>query len=276
MKRSFFKLVSRLGNLLPHGQRRFLLDRLGLAGLLGRLGADEYDDIVLPNGMVVTINPLLHAHLARDGLLAYEEELLATIYQDLGPGDVFYDIGANVGVFSFMASNLVGGGGAVHAFEPEPNNLACFRRSLDRLDPHNVTLHEVALGSEDGSMTFDRRGGAFSGRLVEDPEEIAGVPLTVEVRSVDSLVSNGLPPPTLVKIDVEGGEGAVLEGMRHTLEGDAPEVICELHSFHPDGVRRALSVLEKADYRCHTLEGESLAWARAYSEMPHFVRAVRG
>ncbi len=255
MKRLIFKLMSRVGTLLSHRQRRFVLDRLGLARLVGPLSRNQFDEVALPDGATIFVNPLLHAHLARDGKIAYEKEVLRAIEENLEPGDVFYDVGANVGVFSFVAARLVGEGGSVHAFEPEENNLVCFRRSLERSDLVNLDLHALALGPADGSMTFDRRGGAFSGRLVEPGGESRGETVVVEVRSVDSLLREGLPAPALIKVDVEGGEGDVLAGMRRTLERHGPTVLCELHFFAPESVRRTLDVLAGAGYACRGLHG---------------------
>ena len=81
-----------------------------------------------------------------------------------GLATFFYDVGANIGVFAFIAAPLVGEHGHVYAFEPEQNNIVCFKRSAGKADLENIMLFECAVGSKDGAMTFDRRGGAFSGR----------------------------------------------------------------------------------------------------------------
>ena len=269
-----FRVMNYVGTLLSHRQRRFLLDRLGLGRIVSRLAAGEFEEVALPGGMTLSINPLLHAHIATDGKLVYEEHVLKAIEDNLGSADTFYDIGANVGVFSIMAAGRVGEAGAVHAFEPEENNLACLRRSLRQSGLANVTLHACAVGAADGSMTFDRRGGAFSGRLVGPGEDAHGASVEVKVRSIDSLIEEGLPPPSLVKIDVEGGEGGVLEGMRRTLERHGPTVLCELHAFNLAGVRQTLDVLTEAGYVCRGLDGEELPSNASGSEMPHHIVAA--
>lgn len=274
MKRLAFMIVSWIGTRLSHGQRRFLLDGLGIGRVVGKLAENEFGEVALPNGVTIAINPLLHGHVARNGKLVYEEHVLRTIENHLAPGNVFYDVGANIGVFSFIAACKVGEKGGVHAFEPEENNLACFQRTLERLGKGNIVLHRSAVGPADGSMTFDRRGGAFSGRLVEPGREAHGVSITVEVRSIDSLVTAGLPAPSLIKIDVEGGEGGVLEGMRRTLKQYAPIILCELHSFNPDGVRRTLDVLAESGYRCRSLDGDPIAPDRSASHLPGHILAM--
>ncbi|MEO0621276.1 MAG: FkbM family methyltransferase [Pseudomonadota bacterium] len=71
-------------------------------------------------------------------------------------------MGANIGVFSFLAAERVGPAGAIIAFEPEPKNIACFQRTLSGV-ARAVTLQQVAVGATDGTMRFDRRGGACIG-----------------------------------------------------------------------------------------------------------------
>ncbi len=258
MKSLALRGMNKLGNAMTHRQRRFVLDRLGVAAILDNFARDQFDELRLPNGISLSFSPLLHAHISKNGQLEYEDHVAHVIEECLGRGDVFYDAGANVGVFAFMAATLVGESGTVFAFEPEPNNVLCFRRSLESAPVQNVELHDIALGGEDGSMTFDRRGGAFSGRLVDGEDEIGndGV-CEVRVRSIDSLLAGGMPPPNLIKIEVEGGEGLVLEGAKETLRTCKPAVLCEMHPDNQVGVSRAFAALNEAGYICRSIDGST-------------------
>jgi FkbM family methyltransferase len=183
---------------------------------------------------------------------------VAAIERTLKPADIFYDVGANIGIFCLLASTIVGPSGRVVAFEPEDNNLVCFRRTLKK-GPTNIQLLPLAVGNEDGTMTFDRRGGAFSGRLVAD-REAAFDAIEVQVRSLDGLIAGGLPPPDLIKIDVEGGEGSVLEGGTALLKRGTCTVLCEMHpGNNPEGVRRAFTALKAAGYGLTVLGGGAIA-----------------
>jgi FkbM family methyltransferase len=162
-------------------------------------------------------------------------------------GGVFYDIGVNIGVLSVLAAKQA----EVFAFETEENNLIYLRSNLP-----NERVFGVAVGAADGQATFDRRGGAFSGHLISERENAGRRGVTVTVRSVDSLARD-LPPPTLIKIDVEGGEGAVLDGAVETLRAHRPIVICELHAFS-DGPQSARRVLEAAGYQIRPLGGKHI------------------
>jgi len=274
MKRLVLSAMSRVGTTLSHRQRRFILDELHLGNMMGRLAENEFDEVSLPNGVMITINPLFHAQMADGGQLAYETDVLAAIEHNLAPGGTFYDVGANVGVFSFIAADRVGPQGAVCAFEPEENNLVCFRRTLQRSKLKNLALYDVAVGAADGTLTFDRRGGAFSGRLVASGDEARGATATVRVRSIDSLVRQGAPAPSLVKIDVEGGEGDVLAGMVETLQAHGPTVLCELHFFNREGVSRTLDTLAAAHYVCRDLSGKTIAPGKDLAGVPRHILAA--
>jgi FkbM family methyltransferase len=165
-----------------------------------------------------------------------------------------YDIGANVGVFSYLFASLVGADGDVYAFEPEKNNYLCFQISLGLNPDAKVKLDTRAVASGEGKQLFDRRGGAFSGRLIgtqahyhttENVEQVSTV-------SIDHLVKvEGYRKPDILKIDVEGNEGMVLEGMREVLAAHAPIIICELHTHLGDSSESVLSLLRQYGYVIH-------------------------
>lgn len=153
----------------------------------------------------------------------------------LGTGDVFLDIGANIGFFSIIAARLVGPGGRVLAIEPVPENARCIRANalINRLG--NVEVIEAAAGAGRGRgrlLVAAHSGGAT---LSEDdaPPDLVDT-LDVPVLVVDELVDEGrIPVPTLVKIDVEGTEPAVVDGIAGTLVRHRPVVVFEVDDADP-------------------------------------------
>jgi FkbM family methyltransferase len=250
-------VVNRIGNAMPRWARRLILDRLGGARLVGWIASGSFVDVALTDTVSIWANPVLHDGLVRDGRVAYEDNFTALLKDRVEPGSVVYDIGANIGVFTFLAAIEAGASGAVVAFEPERNNLVCLRRSLERAnDLAPISLFEVAVSESDGSVTFDRRGGAFSGRIATGNDGAAGASVDVPCRSLDSLVESGEAPiPTLIKIDVEGGEGAVLAGARRTLRAHGPQIMLELHHFAKSGVNLSYKVLDELGYRLLNADG---------------------
>ena len=123
-----------------------------------------------------------------------------------------WDVGANVGLYTTSFLEATGDGGHVVAFEP---TTACFGQLRERFNGSSqVTLKNMALGDADGmiSMAVDADPLAATHHIVSGRPEGVGM-VAVEVRSASSLVQD-TPDlfPNSVKIDVEGHEGAVLDG----------------------------------------------------------------
>ena len=248
---SILRFINTAGNLIPHGGRRFILDRLGLGRVFMQLTANQVEVTTLPNGVKMFYNTVLHQNVTNPD--THEPALVAALHRHLKPGSVFYDIGANIGLHSFVASSIVGSSGRVFAFEPNDTNLRYLRLSLEQEELSNITLLPIAIGKSDGEFTFDARG-AMSGRLADNVEQAVN-PQPVDVRSVDSLIAAGSPFPNVIKIDIEGGEGDALSGATETLKRH-PTILCEMHGWS-GGAKRAWEALERAGYRLANLKEPS-------------------
>lgn len=131
----------------------------------------------------------------------------------------FIDVGANIGYFSCLMSKLAGPNGKVLAVEPEPNNLKLLEQNLKINRLTNVTVHPCALGAAEGSAKLGIYKPANRGRhSIVDTD--AKPTIEVRVRTLDDLAKSSagnVASWSLVKIDVEGYEGFVLEGAKQTL-----------------------------------------------------------
>lgn len=162
-----------------------------------------------------------------------ETQVLQAILSVLKPGDVAYDVGANVGLYSLLMAKAVGERGQVVAFEPEPHCYATLVENarLNRLA--NVLAVPLALGDRPGRARLAQDGTLNSFRVVELRQEADAAPReqATEVTDGDSYVRRQrLPVPRVVKIDVEGYEFQVLLGLRDTLSHPACKVVCcEVH-----------------------------------------------
>lgn len=136
----------------------------------------------------------------------FERERVASILALLRPGDVVWDIGAHKGYITLAAARRVGPEGAVIACEPSRRNLGALRRHIGWNRARNVTVVPAGLSRVEGEASFGGTGSSITYRLGRGDE-------TVRVRRLDALVADGLPAPTVAKIDVEGEEAGVLEGM---------------------------------------------------------------
>lgn len=212
---------------------------------------NDLAEVLTPEGYKLVLNPLFHSNLiCSDSLIDYEPEIRKAITRFTKPGMVAYDIGANVGVFSFLFQSIVGIDGVVYAFEPEKNNYNCLEKSLERDKNINIALDKRAVGKSKGEEKFDRRGGAFSGRLINGGQyDITGNIDIVKTVSIDYLIENEkYRVPDILKIDVEGNEALVLQGMANTLNTHAPIIICELHTHLGESSDNVLSLLSSYGY----------------------------
>jgi FkbM family methyltransferase len=167
----------------------------------------------------------------------YEPAETRFIERTLRPGDVFVDIGANIGYFSTLASRLVGPAGRVIAFEPDPETCQLLRGNLRRNRAANAVVCECALGSESGMGRLYRSDSNFGDhRVAAGTEDRQSVPIAL--RRFDEVAARlGLDRVDFIKIDVQGYEPQVFAGMDDSLDRLGVENV--LMEFWPYGIRYA-------------------------------------
>jgi FkbM family methyltransferase len=175
--------------------------------------------------------PLLHRIRNRGSVALgrYEPRVTAFLSKRLPFCGVFADVGACTGYYTRIALNLMPGGGRVVAFEPDADAAVSLRLTFG---DSRLTVRAEALGRDDHQAILDRRAGVAS-RVRGESITASGFldSASVNVRSLDGMVEAGeLPPPELLKVDVEGGEVLVLEGMSAVLER-RPALVVECHSM---------------------------------------------
>ena len=179
--------------------------------------------------------------------------------EHLHPGDVFYDIGANVGFFSVIGARLVDSQGTVYAFEPVPENAAVVRKNceLNMLTQVKVLEMAVADNSGKGQLQLAQYSGGSALAVAAPPPDLKGL-LVVDVDTIDRMVAEGqLKPPSLVKIDVEGAEMHVLRGMKETIKTYQPVILLELDDGEREPFEQkkdmCLKFLTELDYQASIL-----------------------
>ena len=167
--------------------------------------------VPFPNKTKLLISPHMKgaAHFITPGLCEFDE--MSFVMHFLRPGDLFVDIGANVGAYTVLASGVVGAHSV--SFEPSASSYEFLRRNVELNGMlGKVTTHNVALGSERGVARFTENLGTENHLSVDG--DVAGT-REVKVEPLDAVLE-GLRP-TLLKIDVEGFETKVLAGATRTL-----------------------------------------------------------
>jgi FkbM family methyltransferase len=168
--------------------------------------------------------------ISRELALYRVHEPLATklLKEALKPGMNAIDVGGNIGYYAMMEARLVGPTGKVVAIEPMPDNSEqlCFNVAKNGYD--NIDIHKMAIGDHDGTavMYITARSNWHS---LHPPAE-AKSEMKVRVSSLDSLVlPYNLPSVDLIRMDLEGYEIVVIEGMKKVLEKYGPRLLVELH-----------------------------------------------
>jgi FkbM family methyltransferase len=155
----------------------------------------------------------------------YEPGITRLLRGCLRSGDTFVDVGANIGYFSLLASRTVGPDGQVIAFEPSTVVRRALAENLRLNDTANVHIREEALAASEGLTRFFVGPSTNTGLASLRPLE-QGRSIEVRQRRFDDL-HEAKSRLALVKIDVEGGELGVLEGMTRTIRRDQPALIVE-------------------------------------------------
>jgi FkbM family methyltransferase len=141
-------------------------------------------------------------------------------------GMVILDIGANIGYYSVIAAQLIGQKGRVFAFEPAPDNFAFLVRNIEVNGFTNIIPVQKAASNRSGKgRLFLCHDAAGHSMYVNDEEGS----IEIEVTTVDDFICEIDTPVDLIKMDVEGAEMSVLEGMLGTIKRNPSlKIITEL------------------------------------------------
>lgn len=194
------------------------------------------------------------------GVDAMNQSFLA---EKIKPGSVVYDVGANRGQMALYFSRLVGPSGKVFSFEPAPDNFALLEKNL-RLNASaaNVKSFKLALAADNRPREFtfhetDHTQGTFSDRvtLLESWDTL--IKVKVQCETIDNLIEAGMPKPDLLKIDVEGTGGEVLQGAAKTLVDHHPAIYMEIHATSPEAPEWVIlqRLQSEFGYKAHDIGG---------------------
>lgn len=191
------------------------------------------------------------------------------------PG-VFYDIGANVGYFSVEMACRFTGSIEVVAFEPQVELAAAITQSMALNGIENSTVVQAMVGDAERTTDLYLAHATIHASSVPDSGRNTVATIPGRMVSIDDLVRSGaIPPPDMVKIDVEGSEHLVLRGAHSTFREYRPNIFIEyIEEFDPDfRVRREVEELlsdcptiELFAHTAHKGHGNSpYAWLRVRS-----------
>lgn len=217
-----------------------------------RIGSRRIPIIVSPSsGLRFLFKPLSKA----------DPQLVKLAERYVKAGDVVWDVGGNLGLFTFPAASMAGREGAVYCFEPDAWLVQLLRRSARRQPAESAPVQVIpaAAGGETAIRAFSIARRSRAANFLDEYRDqvhplVTGGAMETHPVIVVSLdwAAKHLRPPNVLKIDVEGAEREVLAGADALLRTARPIVLCEVF---PSSTRDVTSILHAHGYRL--LDGDS-------------------
>lgn len=156
----------------------------------------------------------------------FERRLFASLVRE---GDTVFDVGANFGLYSVIASAHLRSG-SLHAFEPNPDLFPILKANLERRPFGHLKAHQLAIGATRGNVPFHCAIDSAFSSIVETGRMATERTVMVPMTTIETFMEEqGIPRVDVMKIDVEGFEPEVLQGARRLLaRPDAPIVLIEI------------------------------------------------
>lgn len=163
------------------------------------------------------------------------------------------DVGGNIGYYTLLESNIVGDNGKVIAIEPSPPNFQHLKKNLEIQDAKNVDAYNFAAGDIDGSVNFlvyKESNGSFTipdGETTDLPGELIKVPAKRLDTFLDELKIDHVD---FVRMDVEGYEYHIIQGMKNIIKKSGPMFQIEIHAslLGKEGTRKFLKEFQDNGY----------------------------
>lgn len=150
------------------------------------------------------------------------------------PGDVVLDIGACLGYYTLLFAKIVGETGRVFAFEPNPENFALLKKNVDKNGYKNIILANKAVSNETGKIKMYLSEYHKADHRIYDSGD-GREAIAIEAMRLDDYFKNYNGQIDFIKIDVQGAEGKVIQGMALLLQKNkALKIFTE---FWPWGIR---------------------------------------
>jgi len=175
------------------------------------------------------------------------------ISRELKKGMTCLDVGGNIGYYPLLESNIVGEKGKVIVIEPSPQNFKHLKKNLGIQNIKNVDAYNFAAGDKNGEVNFlvyKESNGSFT---IPDGEEtdIPGDIIKVQAKTIDTFLEElSINHVDFVRMDVEGYESHILQGMTNTIKKLKPMFQIEVHAslLGNEATRKFLNDFKKYGY----------------------------
>lgn len=224
----FYKLLNAYTRQLPFPHRglKYFLKVANRLGITNKTYIKKF-----PGNFYMQVNPAEHIQQQLFWYGYYEKSLGDILKKLVKPGDVFLDIGANIGYFSLLIANHVSTTKVI-SFEPVSDLFQKLKDNISINDFKNITAINAAVGEMNVERELFLSGSDNLGMSsFQQPENFSGQKEMVKVITIDEWFKRaGLAKIDIIKLDVEGSELAALTGMKEILPNFKPIVIVEINS----------------------------------------------
>jgi FkbM family methyltransferase len=194
---------------------------------------------------------LIYKYLRRG---RYEKNVKKVIKDNIKNGDIVWDVGSNIGLYTSLFSKLVKENGRIYSFEPHPTTFSILKKKNLR----NTTYLNFGLSNKKKNDYFtnyhDKKNVINS---VVNKAQYSGQTIKVKINTGDNIVKKKIAKiPNFLKIDVEGYELFVIKGMKNVLlNKNVKYIIIEVHHKAldqlriKDGVKKIVKLLSKNNFK---------------------------
>jgi len=177
-------------------------------------------------------------------------------------GDIVVDVGANIGLFSIILSDLVGVSGKVYSFEPIPmlHNKLINNINLNKIG--NIETIESGIGDKESEIEIylNPEQSGLSSVVIKPSGNV--ISQKIKLNSLDNFFANRKEKVSFIKIDTEGYEPQVLLGAKEIIKRDKPIIYIELGGDHQQTSAESLRILKELNYNC---EADDIDLSKIYA-----------
>jgi len=209
----------------PHRGLKYFLKVANSLGIANRTYKKK-----LPDNFYMLLNPTEHIQQQLFWYGYYEKELGDLLKKFVRPGDVFLDLGANIGYFSLLIANNFPSVKVI-SFEPAAGLFQNLDDNISLNNIKNISTVNVAVGEiNEEKELFVSAPDNLGMSSFKRPENYSGKNESVKVVAIDDwFKTSGLPGIDIIKLDIEGSELAALKGMKKVLQEQKPILIMEIN-----------------------------------------------
>ena len=257
----FSKMKKKIHAIYKKSYKIFIGTNIGRYGIVRKLqrfaNSNLKPDWVEIEGEKMYLDEVDALCLSINGI--HEKIITNLIKKEIHSGDVVLDIGAHIGYYTLQFANLVGSTGKVYAFEPEPKNFELLKKNVQINKHDNVVLIQKIVSDKDGIVEFFiSKFDSIGNKLFKSNE--AGSSIKIESTTLDEYFKDLKKKIDFIKMDIQGGEGKAILGMKNLLKENKNLKI--IQEWWPDALKQNntnpedhLKFLQHIGYKIYEIDG---------------------